>query len=267
MARSALLALAAALPLFGATCGVFPGATFDGAAAPDTLSVQTDSLFISVDSLNYTVSIGYPQLTGSSATVPAAMVERVNGVIRDSVTTHAEEFRPSEVPPPDERDSPMYVAEVDGGTDNVMLRGDVFSALLGVYAFTGGAHGNTFYTPLTIDLRTGAPISLDDVFRAGTPWPDTLSAHSERALFAKLYENDPEATPASAAETFYTEGYSPAAMRHATFTLGADSLTVHFVPYEVAYYAFGSTDVPVAYTALDAFLKPGGPVPRIRGGR
>ena len=267
-----LLLCAAALPLLAA-CNVSPDVSPDAgddasrAAATDTLSVRTDSLLITVDSLNYTVAVGYPQLAGSSATVPAARVARVNAALRDSVTADAAQFRPTEVPPADARDAPQYVAEVEGGTlAPVLLRGGVLSALVSVYAFTGGAHGNTFYRPINRDLRTGAAITLDDVFRAGTPWPDSLSAHAGRALLAKLTANDPEATPASAAETFYTEGYDAAAMRHATFTLGADSLTVHFVPYEVAFYAFGTTDVSVAYADLEAFLKPGGPVARIRAG-
>ncbi len=273
MPRSALLVLVAALPLLAATCGTPPDAAATaapgtpGAAASDTLSIRTDSLVVSVDSLNYTVNISYPQLGGSSATVPAAMVARVNAAIRDSVAANAEQFRPTEAPPPDERDSPSYVAEVEGGMFNERLHGDVFSALLSVYAFTGGAHGNTFYVPLTYDLRTGAAISLGDAFQPGTPWADTLSAHAGRALVAKMREGDPDATAASMDDSFYPEGFNPDAMRDVRFSLGADSLMVHFAPYEVAYYAFGTTDVPVAYTALESFLKPDGPIARIRTAR
>ena len=53
-------------------------------------------------------------------------------------------------------------------------------------------------------------------------------------------------------------------MEHVAFALGADSLTLQFVPYEVAYYAFGAPDAAVAYRDLDAFLRPDGPVSRIR---
>ncbi len=262
--------LVAALPLLAATCGTpsdAAGTETPGAAASDTLSVQTDSLVVSVDSLNYTVAIRYPQLSGSSATVPAAIVARVNAAIRDSVAATAEQFRPTEAPPPDERDSPSFVAEVEGDMFNERLHGDVFSALLSVYAFTGGAHGNTFYMPLTYDLRTGAAITLDDVFQAGAPWADTLSAHADRALVMQARDVDDPLSVEEARATLYPEGYDAAAMRHATFALGADSLTVQFAPYEVAYYAFGAPDVQIAYRDLEAFLKPNGPVARIRAAR
>lgn len=258
-----LLLLAAAL--LAACTEASTGTPAAGVA--DTLAVRVDSLLISVDSLNYTVEIGYPQIAGASASVSAAMVARVNAAIRDSVAADADGFRPAEAPPAGERDAPQYTAEVSGSTGDAMLRGDVFSALLEVYAFTGGAHGNTYYRPLNVDLRTGTAISLGDVFQAGTPWADTLSAHAGRALLARLREGDPTATAASAAETFYTEGYDAAAMRHATFALGTDSLIVQFAPYEVAYYAFGAPGFTVAYRDLEAFLVPDGPVARIRGDR
>ena len=272
MTRPALLALllAAVLPLAGASCGDGLAARGSGpdatAASAGALAVRTDSLLISVDSLQFMVAIGYPQLTGATATVSAERVAAVNAAIRDSVAALAEQFRPEEAVAPEDRGSFSFVAEVEGGTDAVRLHGDVLSGLLQVYAFTGGAHGNTYVQPVNVDLVTGAPIRIGDLFRAGTPWADSLSAHASRALTAKLVANDPAATPSSVAETFYREGFDADAMRQARFTLGRDSLAVHFVPYEVAFYAFGSTRVPVAYADLVAFLRPNGPVARLRGG-
>lgn len=264
MTRPLLLALAAALPLFGASCGDFPGAAALGGGS---FSVQTDSLTLSEAALNYTVAIGYPQITGSSATVPAETVARVNATIRDTVAAHAASFRPEQAPPPGEENSVMYTSEVSGGTDAVLLRGDMLSTLLSVYAFTGGAHGNTYFVPMTYDLRTGAAITLCEVFQPGTPWAEALSAYAGRALLAGLMAYDPSATPASAAGAFYAEGYDAAAMTHATFALGADSLTVQFAPYEVAAYAYGAPTVRIAYRDLEPFLKPAGPVERIRADR
>ena len=227
------------------------------------LALRTDSLTLSVDSLVFTVDIAYPQLTGASATVSAATVASVNAAIRDSVTALADGFRPAEAVAPEDRGSPQYTAEVSGSTGEEFLGSDVFSALVEVYAYTGGAHGNTFFHAVNRDLRTGAAISLGDLFRPDAPWADSLSAHARRALYAKLFENDPDATPASAAETFYKEGFDAAAMGHATFTLSADALTVHFVPYEVAYYAFGTTDVSVAYADLAPMLRRDGVTARL----
>ena len=264
MARPALLALllAAVLPLTGASCGT---ASSTGDATPsDTLALRTDSLLISVDSLRFTVAIGYPQLTGATATVPAERVAAVNAAIRDSVAAIAERFRPEQAVAPEDRDSPAFAAEVSGEALDVRLHGDVLSGLLEVYAFTGGAHGNTFYTPLAVDLRTGAPFALADAFVPGTPWADTLSAHAGRALVSAMRAGDDPPSVDEARSTLYAEGYDAAAMQRVAFALGADSLTLQFAPYEVAYYAFGAPTVPVAYRDLEAFLKPDGPVARIR---
>ncbi len=239
--------------------GTPPPDSTHATASPPTVTI--DSLLVSVDSLRYTVAIGYPQIPGG----PAAVTAAVNAASRDSVVALAERFRPEKAVPADAR--PSEVADVQGGTEETFVAGDVLSALVSVYAFTGGAHGNTYFQPVNVDLTTGAPIRIGDLFRDGTPWADSLSAHAGRGLTAKLFANDPTATPASVAETFYPEGFDADAMRRATFTLGRDSLAVHFVPYEVAYYAFGSTRVPIAYADLEAFLKPDGPVVRIRVSR
>lgn len=236
-------------------------------SALEALSIRSDSLGLSVDSLRYTVDVEYPQLTGSSGTVSAATVADVNAAIRDSVTVLAEMFRPAEVVAPENRDSPSYVAEVSGSTETTFLGNDVFSALVGVYAFTGGAHGNTFFHAINRDLRTGAPITLDDLFMPGSSWADSLSAHADRALIRKMLDDAEMGSVREAREGLYPEGFDAAAMRHATFTLSADSLTVHFVPYEVAYYAFGSTDVPVAYRDFAPFLRPDGVAARLGAAR
>ena len=265
MPRPALFALllAAALPLAAASCADVSG-TPDAPAASDTLAVRTDSLLISVDSLQYTVAIGYPQLTGATATVSAETVARVNAAIRDSVAALAEQFRPEEAVAPEDRGQFAFAAEVEGGTEAVRLRGDVLSGLLGVYAYTGGAHGNTFYHALAYDLRTGAPLALADAFRPGTPWADSLSAHADRQLMATMRDPADPLPDAEIRGLLYPEGYDAAAMRRVAFALGADSLTLQFAPYEVAAYVFGAPTVPVAYRDLDAFLRPDGPVARIR---
>lgn len=262
LARRLALVLAAAFPLFAASCGDDIGSSSAGASAgSDTLRVQTDSLIVSVDSLRYTVRIGYPQVAGASGTVSAAQVAAANGAVRDSVAAFAEAFRPETAPGPDA--SNFDIAEVEGGTEEAFLGGDLFSAVVWIYTFTGGAHGNTSPVAVNTDLRTGAALRLGDLFQAGTPWADTLSARADRALVAKARGTDDPVSVDEARATLEPEGYAPAAMPAVRFTLGADSLALHFEPYEVAYFAFGSTRVPVAYADLAAMLRPDGPAARL----
>lgn len=257
--RLALL-LVAALPLAAATCGVFPGVGYTGPAG--ALGVRTDSLLIAVDSLQFTVAIGYPQIVGSTATVPAERVAAVNAAIRDSVRAIAESFRPEAAVPPDERDSFMSQTTVEGGTDAVLLHGDVLSGVLLVGAYLGGAHGSAFFRPVAVDLRTARPVALADVFRPGTPWADSLAAHADRQLLAFMLSTG--ASAADARSNLFSEGYAPGVIPHVAFALQADSLLLQFGSYEVAAYVFGVPTVTVAYADLDAFLRPDGPVARIR---
>lgn len=229
--------------------------------APASLTVRTDSLQIDVDALRYHVAVGYPQLDGPPGGATRAAVDAANRSIRDSVEALVETYRPAEAVPADAPAS--EVTTVDGGYDDPFLAPGVFSALVEVYAYTGGAHGNTAYAPINVDLTTGAPVRLGALFRRDAAWADTLAARVGPALVAEAAARM-EATEDEARGALYAEGYDAGAMRDATFTLGADSLALHFVPYEVAAYAFGTFRVPVAYTDLDAVLAPAGPAARLR---
>jgi hypothetical protein len=215
-------------------------------AEPRALRVEIDSVTARDVALNYDVAVAYPQIVGSDA--PA--VARVNRAIRDSLAAFLDGIRPR---PADFTGNPemdlMIIGEAEGGPARTFLGERVFSSRVDVYAYTGGAHGNTFSFPLTYDLATGEPIRLRALFRNGTAWPDTLSALTTARLAAQqdtswLFEDQVPAAPS----TF------------AFFTLGADSLTVFFPPYAIAPYAAGASEVTLPYTALRSVLSPSGPV-------
>ncbi len=211
-------------------------------------SVRIDSLLRDEPALRYTVAIGYPQLVGDA---PATAT--VNAAIRDSVGALADDFRPAE-PPPDYA-APSYAVEVDGSTERSYVGGHVFSALVDVYAYTGGAHGNTFFLPLTYDLTTGRPVRLGDLFTEGSAYGDTLAAWTRRGVLRQL--------AALGSGSLYDEGLAPLRQGDASYTLGPDSLFVHVPPYQLSAYAAGSFSVGVPYTALRSMARAGGPLARL----
>lgn len=236
-----------------------PGARL--ALEPVPLEVRTDSFTVQVDSLRYTVAVEYPQITGRTSEVSEQVVRAVNDAVLDSVVALAERFRPTEAVPPD---APAYeVVTVEGFTDDVFLGADVFSAYVETYVYLGGAHGSSVAVPLNRDLRAGAAIRLGDLFRPGTPWPDTLSAQAERGLVRKAIGSGLAASLADMPGLLYPEGYDREVMRDARFTLGADSLAIHFVHYEVSAYAFGTSRVTVAYAALAPLMRTDGVAARL----
>ncbi len=228
-------------------------------AAPDAPApaVRIDSLLRDEPALRYTVRIGYPQLEGDG---PAATA--VNAAIRDSVAALADDFRPAEPPP--EYDSPAFVVKVDGRTERTFVDDRVLSTLVAVYAYTGGAHGNTFFLPLTYDLDAGAPVDPATLFADGTAWGDTLATWTERRVLRQLAAGL-GVPPGEARGAFYAEGLDPIRQGDVFATLGRDSLFVHIPPYQLSAYSAGSFDVGVPYRALRAMARPGSALARLAG--
>lgn len=231
------------------------------AAQPEAagLALRTDSLVIVDVALDYEVHVEYPQIVATAGTLsPAA--EAVNAAVVDSVEALAASFRP-EAPPPGVSATP-YPVEVDGRVGSAFLADGLFSALVDVYAYTGGAHGNTFFLPLTYDLAAGRPVRLGDLFEAVTPYGDTLAAYVDREVTRRLAAQL-GTTPADARRVMYVEGLDDVREGRVPYTLGPDSLHVHIVPYQLAAYAAGSFDVGVPYRALAPFAAPDGALSRL----
>ena len=255
----------AALLLTLAACGPEPGAPSSAASqasavpippsppAGPSFTVAIDSLLRDEPALTYRVAIGYPQIHGLSGEPMAPTLQAVNAAIRDSVAALADDFRP-ETPPPG-AEPPAYPVEVDGATPRSWISDDTFSALVEVYAYTGGAHGATYFLPLTYDLTTGEAVAPADLFAVGTPWADTLAAHVERGVVRQLGGRD----------AVYAEGFDSLREGRVDLTLGPDSVTVHVPPYQVSSYAAGSFHVGVPVGALAPFARAGGVLARLAG--
>ena len=180
--------------------------------------------------------------------------------MRDSVVAIAGSFRPDAPVPPDTPGFEQYV--VTGGFDTPFLGSNVFSELVTVTAYTGGAHENFYALPLNVDLTSGEAIRLEDLFCPEAAWADTLATRVEPALVAEMAERA-DVSPAEARGFLNPGGYAPEALRITPFTLARDSLTLHFVPYAVAGFVWGGFDVPLGYSDLAALLRRDGAAARL----
>jgi hypothetical protein len=238
-----LLPLALLLGL-GAACDRPDDLDAPAAGAAAEPSVAADSIVIADSTLRFFVDYHYPRLRDAGPHTDA-----LNNALADSARALVERFRPQGPPDP----SFVYDTTVEGGFDVARLDGRVFSAVQGLYFYTGGAHGNTDSIPYNYDLTTGRPFGLAEVFRPGAAYLDTLSART--GAFAR------EAVVAmgGAPEDVWPEGVAPEPSNFARFTVSADTLHLYFPPYQLAAYVFGPFDFGVPLDALRPLLAADGP--------
>jgi hypothetical protein len=114
--------------------------------------------------------------------------------------------------------------------------------------YTGGAHGLETTMYYNYDLRTGARLTLDDVF---TPHGKDALAGTIRARILKEYGKT--SWNELAAEYCYMDAAK--VLPTENFLLSADQITFMYNPYDIACYAQGSTKVRLPLAGLDGFRK------------
>lgn len=117
-----------------------------------------------------------------------------------------------------------------------------------IYMDTLGAHGNTTFKTFTFDVRSGALLSLSDLFLSGADYLSKLSSLSRSALTASL--GDALNTP------MLDDGTTPQADNFADFFLDNRDLVILFAPYQAAPYAAGPQTVRIPLSELSDILKP-----------
>ncbi|NNF58401.1 MAG: DUF3298 and DUF4163 domain-containing protein [Rhodothermaceae bacterium] len=207
--------------------------------------VETDSIIVADSALGFTAVFRYPQLHDAGPHTDA-----INAALADSARAYVDVFRPTEPPP----DYMTRGSEVEGSFVVTRLDERLFSARIDTYWYTGGAHGNTDVLPLNYNLTTGDRVALPHLFAPEAAYLDTLSAHS-----AALLAQEAESRGFSASD-LWAEGYAPEAANFQRFTLGPDSLTLYFPPYQVAPYVAGPFAIALAYADVYPLLAPAGPL-------
>jgi hypothetical protein len=222
-----------------------------GAAEPVVLRVDTARIAEADPELRYAAALAYPQL----APAEGGALARVNRAIEDTARAFVAAVRPSrdDLSGNPEMDR-WIVGEIEGGFGPILLQDDLFSTLLTAYVYSGGAHGNTVARPLTFDLRTGQPIVLRDLFRSTSAYLDTLATLATDRLSEERGETD----------WLFDGAIPPIPSAFTAFALRPDSLLLYFPPYSIAAYAFGPSEVRLAYDELGGVLDPNGPVSRLR---
>lgn len=229
---------------------------------PTGLAVEIDSL-VDRSRPGLDVAVPVPQITGvSGAAAPNALMAANLG-LRDSVEAFVAAIAPTEPPPGNGAGGAPSVYVTDGEVETTLFQDDLYSGVVRVVTYSGGAHPNTYTLGLMRDLRTGAPIALARLFRPGAPYLDTLAAWVQRGVIAQLAERG-GLTPAEAREAVVSYNTGGVRLSRPAVTLTPDGLRVHVAPYEAMAYAAGLFEIDVPFAALDGMLAETAPLARLR---
>ncbi len=148
------------------------------------------------------------------------------------------------------RDSPGYASgwEIERKMRVVYNAPPVLSVEIATYAYTGGAHPNSYLEYANFDTRTGKQITLQDLFPENAR--EKLNALAERRF--RQLRKIPEGARWSDLGFFFKEDRF---QLNENFRIGENGLTFYFNPYEIAPYAFGPTELFLALTDIRDLLK------------
>ena len=186
------------------------------------------------------VSVDYPlELTQKSDLVAKTVDDLINKSKSDFMTAAGGDFIPAPGP-----------YELDITYDTTTHSADIYTLLLTVYQFTGGAHGSTALLPYTFDLKNNKVLTLDDLF---TNTADALKAVEPLAQDAIKTAIGADMTQ----DDVLTSGTAPTVDNYQFFSLDKDSITFYFQQYQVGPYAIGIQIVTSPLAQLSSVLKPG----------
>ena len=231
-------------------CGPTPApAAPEAPSAPLAVEVIADSIVVDDPARRLAVALRYPVVQGG-----IAGREAINRQLRETAEDFWRGVAPSE---PVAADAPAHEAtEVEGHFEVHHADSDLVSVFQWTWAYTGGAHGNSFFHPQTYDARTGRPLALGDVIRVT---PEALTALRDAVLVrlvgaaAERFETD----RGDAREQLWLDDVTATQEAfEGIWTVGAEGLTVHYAPYAVGPYAAGPWEVTVPYEDLEGHLTP-----------
>ena len=126
-------------------------------------------------------------------------------------------------------------------------KANIFSIDYTEYAFTGGAHPNTFVSFKNFNLNSGEEITFDELFSLEKQRELTKIAEQE---FRKLKQMSPDDDLGSAGFWFENNEFS----LNDNFLITEKGLVFYYNNYEITAYAFGPTELEIPYTKIKMLI-------------
>lgn len=130
----------------------------------------------------------------------------------------------------------------------------IFSCLLTVYVYAGGAHGYTMLFPINYDLETGEEITIDTLplyIGKKTKKNEKILAEflevASRLSKPKIFSQVDTKHNTELAINWIEEGLEPKKENFSYFTLTEKNLIFHFAEYQLAPYYYGRLEASIPY--------------------
>lgn len=132
---------------------------------------------------------------------------------------------------------------------------DLLSYTVSFENYTGGAHGSHAYNNYTINLKTGKPITEDDIFI------DNFRDDLASILIAHIAKQNQVEDPKELENIgfFSVDEISP----NGNFRIGENGITYTFNEYEIAAYVVRETNVSLPYAEIQYLLKKDSPIAKL----
>ena len=118
------------------------------------------------------------------------------------------------------------------------------SYVYSIYSDTLGAHPNGTYKTFTFDTRTGAELSLADLFAPGTNYAQYLSDYSRSKLPAMIAARE-NVSASEVATDMLDAGTTADPANFSDFYLDGSNLVILFPPYAVGPYVLGTMELDI----------------------
>lgn len=222
------------------------GPTAAGGADPmgEPKTRRTDSeVRITQQGPAFEIDASYPRLKGKHSQAAEAVLA---GVVGERVEDFRRNYRELLTGGDGAHQGPPWELEISADAPYTAAR--FWAVPLGMYFYTGGAHGGTEHLPMVIDRRTGKQVPPAGLFRPGNNWRQALSDYSYKTLARQ--------ETFRGGEDWLREGTEPTAENYQKLLPLADGVHVIFEQYQVGPYAIGSHEVSVPYAELRGLLNP-----------
>ncbi len=130
---------------------------------------------------------------------------------------------------------------------------NILSLEISEYLFTGGAHGNSYFSLASFNLSTGEKINLDDIFYRD--YKNKLNKAGEK-IFREQYRAD--STHSLYDQGFF--GFENGFALNDNFDLYKGGIKFQFNPYEAGAYALGAPEVFIPYSQIRDIIRNDSPL-------